>query len=52
MKHCHNAVFIPFSTGTMTLWEYDFYENDLPIDQYNKKWWELAEKYQGIVPPI
>ncbi|MGE5457392.1 MAG: M2 family metallopeptidase [Methanococcaceae archaeon] len=46
-----NVAFIPFATGTMSLWEYDLYENNLPKDQYNKKWWELAEKYQGIVPP-
>ena len=46
-----NVVFIPFATGTMTMWEYEFYENNLPKDQLNKKWWELAEKYQGIVPP-
>jgi peptidyl-dipeptidase A len=46
-----NVVFIPFATGTMTMWEYEFYEHNLPKDQMNKKWWELAEKYQGIVPP-
>ena len=46
-----NVVFIPFATGTMNMWEYEFYENNLPKDQMNKKWWELAEKYQGIVPP-
>ena len=46
-----NVVFIPFATGTMTLWEYSFYEKNLSKDEYNKKWWELAEKYQGIVPP-
>jgi peptidyl-dipeptidase A len=46
-----NVVFVPFATGTMTMWEYEFYENNLPKDQLNKKWWEMAEKYQGIVPP-
>jgi peptidyl-dipeptidase A len=46
-----NVVFVPFATGTMTMWEYEFYEHNLPKDQMNKKWWELAEKYQGIVPP-
>ncbi|MDR3609771.1 MAG: M2 family metallopeptidase [Ignavibacteriaceae bacterium] len=47
----NNVVFIPFATGTMSMWEYEFYENNLSKDQINKKWWELAEKYQGIVPP-
>lgn len=45
------VVFIPFSTGTMTGFEYDLYKNNLSPDQFNKRWWELAKKYQGIVPP-
>lgn len=35
----------------MTEFEYELYANQLPADQYNKKWWELVAKYQGIVPP-
>jgi peptidyl-dipeptidase A len=46
------VVFTPFSAGTMTRFEYDLYENNLPKEQYNKRWWELALKYQGIVPPV
>lgn len=45
------VVFIPFATGTMTGFEHDLYKNNLPPDQFNKRWWELAKKYQGIVPP-
>ncbi|MBA3657040.1 MAG: M2 family metallopeptidase, partial [Gemmatimonadaceae bacterium] len=45
------AVFIPFSTGTMTGFEHALYAGNLPADQFNAKWWELARKYQGIVPP-
>ncbi len=45
------AVFIPFSAGTMTEFEKSLYADNLPADQLNKKWWELAKKYQGIVPP-
>ena len=44
-------VFIPFATGTMTEFENDLYKNNLPADQFNKRWWELAKKYQGIEPP-
>jgi peptidyl-dipeptidase A len=43
--------YMPFATGTMSWFEYDLYENNLPREQYNKRWWELALKYQGIVPP-
>ena len=45
------AVFIPFSAGTMTEFEKALYVDNLPVDQINSKWWELAKKYQGIVPP-
>jgi peptidyl-dipeptidase A len=45
------VVFIPWSTGVMMMWEHDLYEQNLPPDQYNKRWWEYVAKYQGIVPP-
>lgn len=45
------VAFIPFATGTMTEFEYDLYKNNLPKDQYNKRWWEIVKQYQGIVPP-
>lgn len=44
-------VHIPWGSGTMTEFEYNLYANNLSPDQYNAKWWELAKKYQGIVPP-
>ncbi|MEO5999858.1 MAG: M2 family metallopeptidase [Chitinophagaceae bacterium] len=45
------VVFIPFSTGTMSMFEHDLYADNLPTSQFNKHWWELAGKYQGIAPP-
>lgn len=45
------VVFIPFAAGTMTRFEYELYANNLPKEQYNRRWWELTAKYQGIVPP-
>ncbi len=44
-------VFIPFSAGVMTQFEHDLYAGNLPEDQLNKRWWELSQKYQGMVPP-
>ena len=35
----------------MTEFEYSLYAENLPADQYNAKWWDLVQKYQGIVPP-
>ena len=45
------AVVIPWGAGVMTGFEFELYANNLPKDQYNAKWWELARKYQGIEPP-
>ncbi len=44
-------VFIPWSTGTMSVFERDLYAGNLSVDEWNKRWWELVKKYQGIVPP-
>lgn len=47
----NSVVFIFFSSGTMSNFEKQLYADSLPADQFNRKWWELAKKYQGIVPP-
>lgn len=47
----NSVVFIFFSSGTMSNFEKEMYVDSLPADQFNAKWWELAKKYQGIVPP-
>lgn len=45
------VVFLPFSAGVMTEFERDLYADGLPMDQFNARWWELANRYQGIAPP-
>lgn len=44
-------VFLPWSSGVMTRFEYELYARNLPADQFNSKWWELKKRYQGIIPP-
>lgn len=44
-------VFIPWSAGVMTEFEHDLYVKNLPPDQFNQRWWELKNKYQGISAP-
>ncbi len=44
-------VIVPWGSGVMTEFEYNLYHKNLPSSQYNKLWWELVKKYQGIVPP-
>jgi peptidyl-dipeptidase A len=46
-----SVVFIPWAAGTMSAFEHDLYEQNLPKDEFNKRWWMYVEKYQGIVPP-
>jgi peptidyl-dipeptidase A len=45
------VVFIPWAAGTMTRFEHALYAGGLEPDRFNAKWWELVERYQGIVPP-
>lgn len=45
------VVLLPWASGVMTEFEYELYGNNLPQDQFNAKWWEIKEKYQGIQAP-
>lgn len=45
------VVHIPWGSGTMTEFEYNLYSKNLSEKEYNKMWWELAKRFQGIVPP-
>lgn len=44
-------VFIPWSSGVMTAFEYALYAEELPVDSFNSKWWALKTMYQGIESP-
>ncbi|MFN8586779.1 MAG: M2 family metallopeptidase [Candidatus Eisenbacteria bacterium] len=43
--------FMFFACGPMTHWEADVYAHALPQDQWNARWWQYVNDYQGIVPP-
>ncbi len=45
------VVFIPFSAGTMSFFERDFYEGDLSPDEFNQRWWEYVGRFQGVESP-
>ena len=45
------VVFIPWSCGVMTMFEMGLYNGEITPDNYNAKWWDFKQKYQGIVPP-
>lgn len=44
-------VVMPWASGVMTDFEHSLYSENLSVDEFNKKWWELKKRYQGIVPP-
>ncbi len=43
--------FMAFSSGTMTHWEADIYAGNLPVEQWNARWWQYVREFQGIEPP-
>jgi peptidyl-dipeptidase A len=47
----NTVVFMFFSCGTMSHFEKEMYADNLSPDVWNERWWELARKYQGIIPP-
>ncbi len=46
------VVHIPWGAGVMTGFEHQLYSKNLSATQFNKAWWDLVKKYQGIVPPM
>jgi peptidyl-dipeptidase A len=47
----HYVVFIPWSAGVMSEFEFELYARELPKTRFNARWWELVRRYQGIEPP-
>lgn len=45
------VAFVPFATGTMSRFEYELYEKNLPVDQFQTRWWSIVSQYQGIAVP-
>jgi peptidyl-dipeptidase A len=46
-----HIVALTWQAGTMSEFEYELYAKNLSPDQFNKRWWELVKREQGIVPP-
>ncbi|ELT90813.1 hypothetical protein CAPTEDRAFT_166512 [Capitella teleta] len=43
--------FLPFGY-LIDQWRWSVFSGETDIDSYNRKWWELRCKYQGISPPV
>jgi peptidyl-dipeptidase A len=46
-----SIVFLPWSAGTMSHFERDLYENELPPTEWQGKWWDYVAEWQGVTPP-
>ncbi|HTJ82228.1 MAG TPA: M2 family metallopeptidase [Polyangiaceae bacterium] len=45
------VAFLPFGL-LIDKWRWDVFSGKITPAQYNKAWWDLVMKYQGIAPPI
>ena len=45
------VAFLPFGR-MMDEWRYDVFSGRIAPDAYDKGWWELRRRYQGIAPPV
>ncbi|MEW6128162.1 MAG: M2 family metallopeptidase [Acidobacteriota bacterium] len=43
--------FLPFGY-LVDQWRWKVFSGEIKPQDYNKGWWELVEKYQGIAPPV
>ena len=45
------VAFLPFGK-LIDQWRWDVFSGKIPPADYNKAWWELRRKYQGVAPPV
>jgi len=45
------VAFLPFGY-LVDQWRWRVFSGDIKPEDYNKAWWELREKYQGVAPPV
>jgi peptidyl-dipeptidase A len=50
-KALEKIAFLPFGL-VIDQWRWKVFSGEVTPENYNRVWWELREKYQGIAPPI
>ncbi|MBZ5522537.1 MAG: M2 family metallopeptidase [Acidobacteriia bacterium] len=45
------VAFLPFGL-LIDQWRWKVFSGEITPEQYNKMWWELKKKYQGVAPPV
>ncbi len=52
MKHALDKVaFLPFGL-LIDQWRWKVFDGEIKAADYDKAWWELKRKYQGVAPPV
>jgi len=50
-KALDKVAFLPFGL-LVDKWRWEVFSGQVKPEDYNKAWWELRTKYQGITPPV
>jgi peptidyl-dipeptidase A len=50
-KALEKIAFLPFGV-VIDQWRWKVFSGQVTPENYNRVWWELREKYQGIAPPV
>jgi peptidyl-dipeptidase A len=50
-KALDKIAFLPFGL-VIDAWRWKVFSGEVTPENYNRAWWELREKYQGIAPPV
>jgi peptidyl-dipeptidase A len=45
------VAFLPFALA-LDKWRWQVFSGEIKPGDYNKTWWQLREKYQGVAPPV
>jgi peptidyl-dipeptidase A len=45
------VAFLPFGL-LVDQWRWRVFSGQIPPDAYNRGWWELRQRYQGVAPPV
>lgn len=47
----HKLTQIPFALA-LEKWRWGVFRGDITPENYNKAWWFLVERFQGVKPPV
>jgi peptidyl-dipeptidase A len=50
-KALDKIAFLPFAVA-LDKWRWQVFSGEIKPAEYNKAWWDLKAKYQGIAPPV